>query len=1498
MAEPPSIAMAEPPNDLLQLTELTAQTIVSTVTERFARKLPCTYAGDILISLNPYAWVEGAHSDEVAAAYKGRAIGELPPHLYAIASAIHAAEDSRRHIVICGESGAGKTEAAKMVLRYLAFLETDGNAMPMSSNGSPVPQLSSLLLRTNPLLEAFGNASTERNDNSSRFGKLIEVQYSRTESKAVEVLSSPGPVPTKAGKSNRTPGSGRRISGARIIDFLLEKTRAAGPARGEKNFHIFYYLMAASKAELSDNASKMLPFGEPQQLSYLAGMRSEGVAIGSHERANFREVTSCLGDMDVAFDVRCQLWDLLAATLLLGNLTFAESQDAEGCEPVETDLLENVAILLGISSVDLSSALCHRRLVLGASRASPMELRGTPPAINRSLSAMPATAADKTNVILRPQSPSEALAKRDALASALYAGVFKWLIATINSALVSRPSTGLSLHQSPAALSGHTKEEAMQSDIGVLDIYGFEALGSNSFEQLLINLANERLQQHFNEHVIGRELAEYQREGIIWTVDTAWADSTPCVQLIDTILSATDDTWRFSKDRAADKDLLQSLHARFGARGREKHGCYREPKFGATQSFGILHYAGEVAYRIDSFCRKNKESLSQDVRDLLLTSSSPWIRLNGSFIAPSRPGRGASHGFATPREASTPFGENSANTPMSPMLRSASSKFRPASVSEQFRSSLSELVNRLDTGSRLYVRCIKSNQQKAPWTLDSSACMEQLRNMGVLAAATIRQQGYPRRIEHTRFVQRYGVLLRRPQTRSVHSPPDHLTVISEICSCITPAARSSVRAAAHEMNATWQRGKHKVFLREQVFEQLEKWFELHRRTTGARLVRAMHRSLVHRSMLRSMRIVRCQAAWRGTLTRFRLQNIVAKAYAQEHAERRVLRHWKGNLQWRTQVRHRILIMQKLWRRKLEAIRSAGLVRAKTSSTDGPARNPLSGPFAVVPEVAMRPQPVIAAFSAGGNGRCVAALSPPPAIMLGLEETVIEVAQKMVSRRMEAAVVQGERGDCTGIVTATDIARRVVAKGLDPEKTLVSEIMTPSPCVVSGETPAADALATMTGGRFRHLPVVAEPVAEGGISTRRSTNPAAILDVARCLFDAIEMLERAHAASSTILAALDRSGGEANGDDFLLGPAFCSVLAPTLEGVARRRSPPTVIAPSDSMQHAASLLTSEVTGVLVAEAGRPLGIVTPRSLVKALISGANVATATVADTCMLAPPPTPHAGTTVLEALHLLQDERASHVLLLEPTTGIATAMLDVLQLVCAALSHAGCSSDAHSSQLRSFWAEALAVQQHAETETVLMSPSSVRSADVGPEDSVSHAGSPSIALPQRRAFAHDGFLQTVPERASQLVFKFKDGTGDVHRIPYILPGDGERGSTWAQLRSRIQRRLPDDAPRVESLTYLDDESDVALIHSDETLGDAVESVLGRGELSLTVLPRGISSHTPSHLAVASDAKARSVQDEGAQAPAAAAFLGGLIAASSLAVSVGLLAVKAASASRR
>ncbi len=239
-------------DDALDLDDLSEESLLATLRGRFEDRRIYTYVGPIVVALNPYAWRTDIYTDKTAAAYRGAPLGKLPPHLFALAEAAHeqmTTASDRQCIVISGESGSGKTEATRILVRYLVGRSAEAAESAVSS------ALQTRGLGATPLLEAFGNAKTVRNDNSSRFGKFVVLEFDGV---ATAVPTGPRAPPA--------------LRGARIINFLLEKSRLTAVAPDERNFHILYQLLAAADpaARLPSEVVAALPFGSPRDLRYLA----------------------------------------------------------------------------------------------------------------------------------------------------------------------------------------------------------------------------------------------------------------------------------------------------------------------------------------------------------------------------------------------------------------------------------------------------------------------------------------------------------------------------------------------------------------------------------------------------------------------------------------------------------------------------------------------------------------------------------------------------------------------------------------------------------------------------------------------------------------------------------------------------------------------------------------------------------------------------------------------------------------------------------------------------------------------------------------------------------------------------------------------------------------------------------------------------------------------------------------------------------------------------
>lgn len=339
---------------MTQLDDLHEASLLWNLRLRYDCGLIYTYAGSILIAVNPYKMFPDSYGLEMAKKYAGKPLGALPPHLFAIGAAAHAALPSPQVVVISGESGSGKTESTKLVMQYLAAVVPGG--------GSASAVITEQILEAAPLLEAFGNARTARNDNSSRFGKYLEVYF-------------------KNGA----------IIGAKITQYLLEKSRIVTQAQGERNYHVFYELLGGL------NEADRAKYGllEPDKYFYL----NQGGSDCAPGRCDWASLQGAMQVLGVSENEREGIVRVLSAVLHLGNVYFHRRQLRHGQEGVELGSDAEVkwaAHLLQIPSEGLMRSLTTR---------------------------ITETRSERLHT---PLSIDQALDARDAFAKALYSGLFNW----------------------------------------------------------------------------------------------------------------------------------------------------------------------------------------------------------------------------------------------------------------------------------------------------------------------------------------------------------------------------------------------------------------------------------------------------------------------------------------------------------------------------------------------------------------------------------------------------------------------------------------------------------------------------------------------------------------------------------------------------------------------------------------------------------------------------------------------------------------------------------------------------------------------------------------------------------------------------------------------------------------------------------------------------------------------------------------------------------------
>ncbi|KAJ8735502.1 hypothetical protein PYW07_007122 [Mythimna separata] len=361
-------------DDLATLEVLTEDAIVDQLQKRYTQNQIYTYIGDILVAVNPFTDV-GIYSTKTQQIYQGRCRSDNPPHIYAVADAAHQAlmhQKLHQAIVISGESGAGKTVSANLLLKQLVFLSKTQNR-----------NLEERILQVNPIMEAFGNARTGINANSSRFGKYLDLSMMRV----------------------------GRISGARISVYLLEQSRVVHQALGESNFHVFYYLYDGLESEglwrkfyLDEQLKSRHRYLEPLSVTYR-----------EHNVRRWMQLNQAFKVVGFQEEEVLVIYKMLAAILHLGDIEFGETSGEDNADNkatiIDTAPLHRASCLLGVETAELRECLTSSSVVA----------RG--------------------ETIARHSSPAEAAVARDATARALYARAFDRIVERINALLCqNRPN--------------------------------------------------------------------------------------------------------------------------------------------------------------------------------------------------------------------------------------------------------------------------------------------------------------------------------------------------------------------------------------------------------------------------------------------------------------------------------------------------------------------------------------------------------------------------------------------------------------------------------------------------------------------------------------------------------------------------------------------------------------------------------------------------------------------------------------------------------------------------------------------------------------------------------------------------------------------------------------------------------------------------------------------------------------------------------------------------
>ena len=685
-------------DDNTLLTVLDKQHILANMRNRFNRDCIYTFTASVLLAVNPWKQIANLYSEQMQMLYTNKSLHSLPPHPYAIADTAYRyfqGDGKSQVLVVSGESGSGKTETAKTVISFLASHRERRLVHAGQREKSDEPAVAGVhdrVLSATPIMEAFGNASTIRNKNSSRFGKYHRLLYDR------------------AGT----------LSGAEILPLLLEASRVTGISAHERNFHVFYLMLAGMSpdqlfAKYGITSTDLLP-------TVANGLKSDATRH-QEDKEKYAELVHAFSTVGFGESERDEIFAVVAGILVLSQLRFAEqdeeTKDEEGkrtklVEIVNEDVLDRAAELLGFNRTQLYKVLLNKTVKI----------------------------ANRTSAYAVARSLPQVEAARATLIRTVYKRLFDRIVDRIN-ALVAGDA-------SPTRRAGGN-----ELHIGVLDIFGFENLEKNSFEQLCINLTNERLQQFFIRKVLESELKTYQSEGIQSAQhDVAKIPLPDCSETLSVIKGALelldDHCIKLSRNMATDEEKYnQQVLRQFyneKADSRLQAPKFEKPKRNAdgkiavrskaSEAFVIKHYAGDVLYTVAGWLEKNNERMSPEMECLVRDAQCPAGESESTIVS----GGKLVHELADNEACS--YG---------------CEKFK--SVRSKFVSELESLLSMLDKCAVHYVRCFNPNTAQRPGEFAQKYVEEQVVQCGTVELVSVMHHGFPNRQPLAQIAEKFQQML-------------------------------------------------------------------------------------------------------------------------------------------------------------------------------------------------------------------------------------------------------------------------------------------------------------------------------------------------------------------------------------------------------------------------------------------------------------------------------------------------------------------------------------------------------------------------------------------------------------------------------------------------------------------------------------------------------------------------------------------------------------------
>ena len=672
--------MGDKTENLLWLKEFNEKGLLDCLEERYNAedKKIYTFIGyTILISINPYERLQ-CYSEE-----NKQKIRDYFDQKYADpysvkppdAHIFYVVEDAYRDMmknkksqafIISGESGSGKTESANYIIKYLTNSSSDININIKISNF---------------LLESFGNAKTARNNNSSRFGKFIEIYFSDKG----EILYS------------------------HIVGYLLEKSRITKMPKTDRNYHIFYQFVLGSNEE----EKKKYEILDSKCFNYLNNVEydpnnPQDKEIIDMYTENFSKTKQGFETLKFPEEEIDNIFKILIGILYLGNIQFVEEfKNNKSTSKIESDslsFLQKASNFLGLEENHLKHILTEKIKIMGGEK------------------------------YVTSFTKEEAENIRDGIAKELYSRMFNYLIKELNK-----------------RMENNTDTETSYSLISILDIFGFENFeNNNSFEQLCINYANEKLQHYFNDHVINMELEEYKKEEInIEKIN--YEDNKEIIEFFDGNAETINKKKISMFSLLESEDLIKMEPSKADKRFRNYvytqllkpyPNVLIEDKYNKSENkenFIIInHYAGRIVYNVVDMVQKNLSQLNNEIKDTLTNSSNGLIKKIFAELS-----------------------KDNKNKQMDKILSDT--------LIRQFKKQIQELFRKIQDSNKIYVKCINPNDKKMPKNYDRNIISEQMKYLGILELIKIKQKGYNVHITKEDFQNEYkylinGIKLNTPKT--------------------------------------------------------------------------------------------------------------------------------------------------------------------------------------------------------------------------------------------------------------------------------------------------------------------------------------------------------------------------------------------------------------------------------------------------------------------------------------------------------------------------------------------------------------------------------------------------------------------------------------------------------------------------------------------------------------------------------------------------------------